>query len=321
MLLTAVITAVLLQVSLAALATVAAPSGTWVNVTGKVSVTRGGFIYNRGTHLWYQTVGIKNVSNSVISGPIELVLTSLTTGVTLSNDTGVFSGDPYITAQSSELSVGSSVSVHLQFSDPEFNRINYVAQVYSVVPGGLQSGSPWPMFHANLQHTGLSPYTGSQNGVLKWKYQTGWGIPSSPAIGADGTVYVGSGDHNLYAINPDGILKWKYLTGRGVWSAPAIGADGTVYVGSDDGNLYAINPDGTLKWKYLTGGGVFSSPAIGADGTVYVGSYDHSLYAVNPDGTLKWAYQTGNIVDSSPAIGADGTVYVGSLDGNLYALK
>ena len=26
---------------------------------------------------------------------------------------------------------------------------------------------------------------------------------------------------------------------------PALGADGTIYVGSPDGNVYAINPDGT----------------------------------------------------------------------------
>ena len=54
----------------------------------------------------------------------------------------------------------------------------------------------------------------------------------------------------------------------------AIGADGTIYVGSWDGKLYAISPYGTLKWSYTTGGSVRSAPALGADGTVYVGSED-----------------------------------------------
>jgi eukaryotic-like serine/threonine-protein kinase len=67
-----------------------------------------------------------------------------------------------------------------------------------------------------------------------------------------------------------------------VESSPAIGADGTVYVGSDDNKLYAINPDGSLKWTYITGDYVRSSPAIGANGTVYVGSYDGKLYAIGP---------------------------------------
>jgi outer membrane protein assembly factor BamB len=59
-------------------------------------------------------------------------------------------------------------------------------------------------------------------GTLKWKYKTDSWVKSSPAIGADGTVYVGSIDHHLYAINPDGTLKWRYGIGTGVPS-PAIG--------------------------------------------------------------------------------------------------
>ena len=98
-------------------------------------------------------------------------------------------------------------------------------------------------------------------------------------------------------------------------SSPAIDTDGTIYVGSDDENLYALNPtDGSLKWKNTIGGGMRSSPAIGTDGTIYVGSADGNLNALNPaDGSLKWQYTTGYIIEySSPTIGADGTIYVGS---------
>ena len=147
--------------------------------------------------------------------------------------------------------------------------------------GGLQPGSPWPMFHDNVSHTGLSPYVGSQTGSLKWKFQTGNVIDSSPAIGSDGTVYFGSDDNYLYALNSDGSLKWKFQTGDSISSSPAISADGTVYVGSD--GLYALNPDGSLKWKFKTGfwgNWISSSPAIGADGTVYFGSDDGYLYAI-----------------------------------------
>jgi outer membrane protein assembly factor BamB len=153
----------------------------------------------------------------------------------------------------------------------------------------------------------------------KWRYQTGGIIQSSPALAADGTVFVGS-DSCLYAIDPNGTLRWRYQTGQYVYSSPALAADGTVYVGSGDSCLYAISPNGTLKWRYQTGSGVTSSPAIAMDGTVYVGSIDHYLYAIDPNGTLKWRYQTGGFVHSSPAIAADGTVYVGSDDGYLYAI-
>jgi len=38
-----------------------------------------------------------------------------------------------------------------------------------------------------------------------------------------------------------GVLKWRYEPGGSVTSSPAIGADGTVYVGSEDGSLHALH--------------------------------------------------------------------------------
>ena len=69
-------------------------------------------------------------------------------------------------------------------------------------------------------------------------------VTSSPAIGSDGTIYVGSYDNNLYAINPDGSKKWTFKTVT-VCILPAIGSDGTIYVGSRDDYLYAIKPNGS----------------------------------------------------------------------------
>ena len=126
---------------------------------------------------------------------------------------------------------------------------------------------------------------------------------------------------NVSSGNQSGSLKWKFRTDSYIYSSPAIGSDGTIYVGSYDNYLYAINPDGSLKWKYKTDHWIWSSPAIGSDGTIYVGSYDNYLYAINPDGSLKWKYKTDEWIDSSPAIGSDGTIYVGSKDGCLYAIQ
>jgi len=118
-----------------------------------------------------------------------------------------------------------------------------------------------------------------------WEFETGDGVYSSPAIGSDGTVYVGSADKKLYAINgKSGVKLWEFETGNDVESSPAIGSDGTVYVGSRDKKLYAINGKSGVKlWEFKTGGDVYSSPAIGSDGTVYVGSRDKRLYAIKTD--------------------------------------
>jgi outer membrane protein assembly factor BamB len=77
---------------------------------------------------------------------------------------------------------------------------------------------------------------------------------------------------------------WEFETGDDVYSSPAIGSDGTVYVGSVNRKLYAINGKSGVKlWEFEMGGAVYSSPAIGSDGTVYVGSRDNKLYAIKTD--------------------------------------
>jgi len=65
-------------------------------------------------------------------------------------------------------------------------------------------------------------------------------VHSSPALGPDGRVYVGSSDQRVYAIDASAAKVWEYLTEGKVISLPAIGADGMVYVGSGDGNIYAV---------------------------------------------------------------------------------
>ncbi|TKJ39007.1 hypothetical protein CEE36_10540 [candidate division TA06 bacterium B3_TA06] len=87
---------------------------------------------------------------------------------------------------------------------------------------------------------GVPLWAAPDNGDVKWQYGTGKSVTSSAAIGSDGTIYVGSWDYYLYAINPDGTLLWRCETQGTVESSPAVGPDGTIYIGSNDGNLYAL---------------------------------------------------------------------------------
>ena len=231
----------------------------------------------------------------------------------------------------------------------------------SAVSAAGLANSSWPKMGHDLNNTGQSQYTGPQTNATKWNYTVNGSISSSPVIGSDGTIYFGSWDSHLYALNPNGTQKWNYTAGSIISVSPVIGSDGTIYfgswdnktyaldsngvqkwnytakgqilssitIGSDgtiyfgdaDKNLYALNPNGTLKWNFTTGNITFSSPAIGNDGTIYFGSDDHNLYALNSNGTLKWNYTTGSYVSSSPAIGSDGTIYFGGEDHNVYALN
>ena len=162
---------------------------------------------------------------------------------------------------------------------------------------------------------------GQTPGTVKWAFMTSGYIDSSPAVAEDGTIYVGSYDDKLYAINPDGTLKWHVSGGDNFRAAPAIAPDGTVYAPSDDGNLYAIRPDGSSKWIFSAANDFRAAAAISGDGTIYIGSNDYNLYAINPDGSQKWVFAAGDWVRSSPAIADDGTIYFGSEDWNLYALN
>ena len=81
-------------------------------------------------------------------------------------------------------------------------------------------------------------------GTVLWEFETGGVVGSSPAIGPDGTVYVGSADKKLHAINSkSGVKLWEFEMGDMVWSSPAFGPDGTIYIGSYDKKIYAIKTD------------------------------------------------------------------------------
>ncbi len=176
---------------------------------------------------------------------------------------------------------------------------------------------------------------------LRWAKELGAFYQySSPAVGADGTVYIGTltidDEDSLWAVHPDGSTKWQYVIGREIASSPAVAHDGTIYIGefsgSNDGRMLALNPDGTLKWQYVTNGVIWSSPALDADGNIYFGTTSHypgytrgRIYALRSDGTRKWYYSTDGGVDSSPAIGlnpvgGETVVYVGCADGSVYRI-
>jgi outer membrane protein assembly factor BamB len=188
-------------------------------------------------------------------------------------------------------------------------------------------------------------------GNLLWAFTNSsesYGGPSTPpAVGSDGTVYVG-GDGGLYSINSsDGSENWWLNLGStfGFVSAPIIGPDGTIYMYDNGGIAYAITPSGsggTLDWSYNSTldtcrefEGTQSSPSLSPDGgTLYVASTSSTgcdvgdegvLDALNvTTGSLLWQYDAGASVSfskASPVVGPDGTVYLSADDGEgVYAI-
>ena len=188
-------------------------------------------------------------------------------------------------------------------------------------------------------------YAYNPDGSVKWQFMAEGSIVSSPKVGADGTIYFGSGvtdgapaamglptpvtSNTFYAVNPDGTEKWSFKTNDGdpnskIYSTPAIGSDGTIYFGSrePDSRFYALDSNGNEKWSVQKPGqAIYSSPALSQDEkTVYVG-IGNSIHAFNAaDGTEPWSVDTGAFVLSSPKITSDGNIYVGSTGGTVHAL-
>lgn len=180
----------------------------------------------------------------------------------------------------------------------------------------------WPLFGRNPARSGHHPSTtGPVDSVsVKWSFEAGELILPSPIV-VDDTVYVGSWDTNLYAVDAcSGERTWTFTEQAGIIQSSAAVDDGTVFIGSYDNCLYAVDTTtGNKQWAFETNNWVDSSPAV-VDGTVFVGSWDTNLYAVDTaTGDKQWACNTGDSVLSSPAVVND-TVFVGSNDGNMYAV-
>jgi outer membrane protein assembly factor BamB len=188
------------------------------------------------------------------------------------------------------------------------------------------------MFRGGPAHPGVYAASGAPElGGVRWLVRTQGPVRSTPAV-ADGRVYFGSSDGNVYAVDLDGKPLWTANTGAAVSSSPAVTGD-RLFVQNRKGLVLALSTaDGKILWRAQTGNDVpldwgyengdmyISSPAV-VDGTVLIGSGDGFLYALDAaTGRGKWRVETGGRIRSSPAV-SDGMVYVGSLDGSVYAAE
>ncbi len=149
---------------------------------------------------------------------------------------------------------------------------------------------------------------------------------SPPAIGDDGTIYVGSSHGYLYAFdrNTEEIL-WKFDAGSTIRTPPKIGSGGEIYFGTNDGILFAIHDDGSEMWSFdITDinqpeerSDIVTSIAMDDHGNIYFGSLDYHIYSVDSAGGYRWSTSTDFQVWSSPTIAEDGTIYVGTFVGLL----
>jgi hypothetical protein len=98
----------------------------------QVATTASGLAYSRVSGTFNGTVTLTNIGSTTVNGPLQIIFTSMTAGVTLANATGNLSGTPYFTVPAVVgLAPGQSVTVNVQFRNPSNAVINFTPQLYS----------------------------------------------------------------------------------------------------------------------------------------------------------------------------------------------
>lgn len=184
----------------------------------------------------------------------------------------------------------------------------------------------------NLRNTGVSLHPIRMHGNAEVRrYSTGNAVFSTPVIGGDETVYVGSADCAFSAYDPlQGTVRWRKRLGEVIDSAACIGPDGSVYVPCGDATLHAFSAQGDALWKLnlLQQSDGFSpstiywleaNVAMGPNGWLYFGCDNFRFYAVEPGKGIRWSHLTGMHIWSCPAFPDAHTVVVPSFDMHMYA--
>ncbi|MFA2692407.1 outer membrane protein assembly factor BamB family protein [Bacillus mycoides] len=171
-----------------------------------------------------------------------------------------------------------------------------------------------------------SPYAGTETGKVKWEYKLykkdggNQFFSAPPAIGSDGTIYIGNFNKKLYAFNKNGSIKWVKDDIANSDISPIIGEDGTIYVAY--GKLTALNPDGSIKWQ-VKDAQAANTPIIDSEGTVYVYN-SKSINAYNSNGSKKWEssqmFEGANSGKNSMLMSKDGIIYTLLSSGENYFL-
>ena len=220
-----------------------------------------------------------------------------------------------------------------------------------VVPAVPTRPEDWPMFMYDLHFSGRSPdQTLTPPLKLLWKYKTGGPIQASPVV-ANGTVYVASTDHWLYALDAKQWgIKWRFKAGGIIRYAPAVW-NNRVYFSARNNHVYALNAEtGEWLWEFRSETWM-DSPPILSKGRLYIGAYTKKIHVINattgelesqPQGRvyidgIEYVCSRGQLRPISPQHNvnawreltpltysypatANGVVYIGARDNQIHAL-
>ncbi len=170
---------------------------------------------------------------------------------------------------------------------------------------------------------------------VMWEFPTQGAVLATPVLGPDNTLFSGSDDGKVYALDTKtGAKKWDYETKDRVFTTVKPGNLGMLYIlgTGDDRKLHAVDEvTGDKIWEFDPGSHPGMGVEQGPDGTVYMGSgvmkghgfEGGKVFAVDGENGKKlWEYDTDNWIVAAPKLGPDGTLYAtgDNNDNRVYAL-
>jgi outer membrane protein assembly factor BamB len=143
----------------------------------------------------------------------------------------------------------------------------------------------------------------------------------NPSVSDDGTIFAGD-FNGLFAFLPNGTQLWNNTNIREIVSSPALGWNDCLYIGSlNNFNISCIHQsNGTERWSIpVYPQAILSTGAVAYDGRVYLSSI-YDFYCIDGDtGAIMWNFTAASGILSSPAIGPDGSVYLITEEPALFA--
>lgn len=176
---------------------------------------------------------------------------------------------------------------------------------------------------------------GAETGEERWRRALPVDFNDCPPAIADGSVYLGSWDGEVLALNTmDGATEWRRDVGFRVRGPVAV-TDELVYAAGRGATVVALGRgDGHVVWEVTKDVYGFAPPSV-AGGRVYVGASALAprygmLYALDAaTGADLWTFETRQVdmgdyavagLNTSPVV-ADGALFVATGAGDIYAFS
>lgn len=175
----------------------------------------------------------------------------------------------------------------------------------------------WPLHRGNATQTGVSAEKLPDQLDVRWEFKTKNSVEGAPVI-ADGVVYVGSADKNLYALDlKTGQPKWKTFLGI-ITASPGVRGD-RVYIGDADGKFHCLDrASGKVLWTFEAEGQITAAPNFAGD-LVLIPAHDSTLYALDKEGKKVWDFRIEGPIYGGVAV-ADGKTFLAGCDSMMHVL-